>query len=180
MIKPDIYPVLAIGKGSLSVMAKPVAGEWIEEEFEGISRTGIHRIVSLLESQEARELGLGDEKMLCEKFGMEFVSFPIRDMGLPVSLEDYVSLTDRLYKDALRGLNTVVHCRAGIGRTGVVAAGILLHNGYDPTAAFALISAKRGVSVPDTLEQLDWVINNHVSISGWVKYCCRFRRISMV
>ena len=55
---PDIYQVELIGSGSLSVMAKPVSGEWIEDEFSGIAQFGINRIVSLLEEHESYEVAL--------------------------------------------------------------------------------------------------------------------------
>jgi len=59
----------------------------------------------------------------------------------------------RRYNEAAGGLNTVIHCRAGIGRTGIVAAGVLLHCGFEPMKAFEHISRKRGASVLDTQEQ---------------------------
>ena len=158
---PDIYKVELIGSGSLSVMAKPVSGEWIEDEFSNISMFGIDRIVSLLESHEVYDLGLEMEKALAEKNGMEFISYPIPDRGLPNSIDDFLKFTKRLYSEAAGGLNTVVHCRAGIGRTGMIAAGILLHCGFEPIDAFDLISKKRGVAVPDTQEQIDWVVKSH-------------------
>ena len=158
---PDIYKVELIGSGSLSVMAKPVSGEWIEDEFSNISMFGIDRIVSLLESHEVYDLGLEMEKALAEKNGMEFISYPIPDRGLPNSIDDFLRFTKRLYNEAAGGLNTVVHCRAGIGRTGMIAAGVLLHCGFEPIDAFDLISKKRGVAVPDTQEQIDWVVKSH-------------------
>jgi protein-tyrosine phosphatase len=158
---PDIYKVELIGSGSLSVMAKPVSGEWIEDEFSNISMLGIDRIVSLLESHEVYDLGLDMEKALAEKNGMEFISYPIPDRGLPNSIDDFLRFTKRLYNEAAGGLNTVVHCRAGIGRTGMIAAGVLLHCGFEPIDAFDLISKKRGVAVPDTQEQIDWVVKSY-------------------
>lgn len=158
---PDIYKVELIGSGSLSVMAKPVSGEWIEDEFSNISMFGIDRIVSLLESHEVYDLGLDMEKALAEKNGMEFISYPIPDRGLPNSIDDFLRFTKRLYNEAAGGLNTVVHCRAGIGRTGMIAAGVLLHCGFEPIDAFDLISKKRGVAVPDTQEQIDWVVKSY-------------------
>ncbi len=158
---PDIYKVELIGSGSLSVMAKPVSGEWIEDEFSSISMFGIDRIVSLLESHEVYDLGLEMEKTLSEKNGMEFISYPIPDRGLPNSIDDFLRFTKRLYNEAAGGLNTVIHCRAGIGRTGMIAAGVLLHCGFEPIEAFDLISKKRGVAVPDTQEQVDWVVKSH-------------------
>ncbi len=158
---PDIYKIELIGNGSLSVMAKPVSGEWIDDEFAGIANWGIDRIVSLLESQEEIEIGLNEEKLYAEKYGMEFVSFPIKDRGLPDSIQEYLAFTKRLYHEAAGGLNTVVHCRAGIGRTGIIAAGVLLHCGFEPKEAIEHISKQRGVTVPDTEEQIEWVIQSH-------------------
>ncbi|HAW28148.1 MAG TPA: protein tyrosine phosphatase, partial [Planctomycetaceae bacterium] len=70
MFQPTIYPIQTIGAGSLSVMARPVPGEWIEDEFAGIARLGISHIVSLLEHEESIELGLEDEPQLAEQHGM--------------------------------------------------------------------------------------------------------------
>jgi protein-tyrosine phosphatase len=165
-MSPDIYQVELIGSGSLSVMAKPVSGEWIEDEFSMISNWGINRIVSLLEDQEAIEVGLGMERQLAEKNGMEFVSYPIPDRGLPVSVSEYLNFTRRHYREAAGGLHTVVHCRAGIGRTGLIAAGVLLHCGFEPKEAFEHISRKRGVVVPDTEEQINWVVKSHAEMSN--------------
>ena len=163
-MKPDIYQVELIGSGSLSVMAKPVSGEWIEDEFSGIARLGINRIVSLLENHESIEVGLSKEQELSEKHQMEYISYPIPDRGLPSSISDYLFFTKHLYNEMASGLNTVIHCRAGIGRTGIVAAGVFLHCGFEPQEAFLHISKKRGVPVPDTEEQIDWVIKSHESM----------------
>lgn len=145
---PDIYPIATIGSGSLSIMAKPVAGEWIEDELSGIAKSGIKRIVSLLEYTEAIELGLETEKDLSEKYGMEFISYPIADRGVPNSVSEYLEFTKCQYRDIAKGVNSLIHCRAGIGRSGLIAAGILLHCGFEANAAFAHISTKRRVSVP--------------------------------
>jgi protein tyrosine phosphatase len=163
-MSPDIYKIELIGSGSLSVMAKPVSGEWIEDEFSGIARWGIDRIVSLLEVNESFEVGLGQERQITEKYEMEFVHYPIPDRGLPNSVQDYLAFTKRLYQEAAGGLNTVVHCRAGIGRTGIVAAGVLLHCGFEPQDAIEHISKQRGVAVPDTQEQIDWVVRSYAAM----------------
>ncbi len=63
-------------------------------------------------------------------------------------------------------MNTVVHCRAGIGRSAVVAAGILLQAAFGPEEAFARVSEVRGVDVPDTDEQHNWVVSNYREITS--------------
>jgi len=163
-MRPDIYKITAIGTGFLAAMAKPVPGEFIKEEFAGIANEGINQIVSLLEKHEEYSVGLSEEQFLTVKYGMKFTSFPIKDMSLPDSLRSYCHFTRETYKQVAEGTNTVVHCRAGIGRTGIVTAGILLHAGFEPEEAFDLISRKRGITVPDTDEQRDWVISNHRAI----------------
>ena len=124
--EPSIYVVEPIGCSYLAVMARPVLGEWIKDEFAGIAAFGIKRVVSLLEADEATEIGLGDERALCEENGMEFLSYPIIDRGLPSSLADFSQFTLKLYETISGGQATVLHCRAGIGRTGIMAAGVLL------------------------------------------------------
>ena len=122
MFQPTIYPIQTIGAGSLSVMARPVPGEWIEDEFAGIARLGISHIVSLLEHEEAIDVGLEEEPQLAEQYGMQFTSYPIADRCLPASIEEFADFTRALYQGILTGSHTVVHCRA-------VAHGRLIYQG---------------------------------------------------
>ena len=161
---PVFYEVETIGSGFLAVMAKPVA-EWIDEEFAGLARAGIRQIVSLLEEREAFELGLQSERSHCAEHGISFVSYPIPDRGLPPTVAGFRELTKRLHGDVADGLSTVVHCRAGIGRTGLVAAGVLLHTILQPDEAFARVAARLGVEVPDTREQSEWLYSNYPTIT---------------
>ncbi|MCH8622129.1 protein-tyrosine phosphatase family protein [Undibacterium sp. TS12] len=154
-MRPDIYKVSQIGKGFLAVMAKPVAGEWIEDEFRGIAQFGIRRLVSLLESHEIRELGLQTVPGLCAAHQIDFVHFPIKDRGLPSSLSATQELVTQVHNDLLHGQNTVIHCRAGIGRTGLLASAVLIRHGLDVMTALATVSKARGITVPDTEEQID-------------------------
>ncbi|VAW79878.1 hypothetical protein MNBD_GAMMA12-3149 [hydrothermal vent metagenome] len=164
MIHSKIYQVKKIGLGCLSVMAKPVSGEFVEQEFSDIAAQGVDCIVSLLELREANDIGLKLEQSLAEKNSIEFISFPIPDRGLPSSVSQFSDFTSKLHNDIVSGKHTVIHCRAGIGRTGLVSAGVLLHSGLNVAEAFKLVSQKRGTLVPDTQEQQDWLFSHYKRI----------------
>ncbi len=50
-----------------------------------------------------------------------------------------------------------MHCRQGIGRSGLVAARLLAKKGTSPGAAIEMVSAARGLAVPETAEQREWI-----------------------
>ena len=166
MMQAEMYKVGTIGKGFFAIMARPSLEENDPASVVNISRLDINLVVSLLEINEARTLGLDAEREQARALGMQFVSFPIPDMGIPTSVEEFASLSKMLLKQIDAGANLLVHCHAGIGRSGLLAAGILLHCNLNPQQAFAHVSKMRGVRVPETPEQEYWLINNHAAIVG--------------
>jgi len=119
-MSPTIYLIERMNSGSLSIMAKPASGEHIDLEFRNIADQGINTIVSLLEAGESEEVGLQDEEILATKNGMAFHSFPIKDFGFPASKDQFKLFSKSLFKAASGGENIVIHCRAGIGRSGLL------------------------------------------------------------
>src|SRR5260370_28291707 len=84
---------------------------------------------------------------------MKFVSLPIPDRQVPSSESEVSATLDRLDADLSAGKNVVVHCRQGIGRTGLVAACLLVTKGLTPEAPVKTLSGARGDPVPETAEQ---------------------------
>ena len=159
-MKPDFYQIELIGNGFLATMARPRADEWPEEEFRDLADAGIRRIISLLEPHESYELGLQEEQGLCEAAGIAFDSFPIPDRGVPANAAEVFTLSKDTYHRCARGESTAIHCRAGIGRSSLIAAAVLLHCGFEIDEAFDWISKARGIEVPDTPEQVQWLREN--------------------
>ena len=160
LMVPLIYKIELVGSGWVAIMARPRAGEWAQDEFAGLSRLGVTDVVSLLELSEAQELGLSDESQLCSAASITFHSFPIADRGVPTSAAALSQLACRLYHSSAGGRRITIHCRAGIGRSSLVAAAVLLHCGHTPEEAFSQISRVRGLPVPDTVQQADWLAAN--------------------
>jgi protein-tyrosine phosphatase len=141
----------------LAIMPRPRAGDWLDDEITAWRAEGINVVVSLLEKDEISELELGQEPKLCHANNVEFISFPIPDRGVPGSMKETEQVVRRLSAAIVDGKAVVIHCRAGIGRSSLIAACVLVLNGYDPDFAFATIGKARGVEVPDTKVQREWV-----------------------
>jgi protein-tyrosine phosphatase len=110
-----------------------------------------------LTAGEREELGLTQEMECCRHHGIDFVLFPIEDRSVPVSAKEFQELVDRLQKQIQAGRIVAIHCRAGIGRSSMIAAGLLLRNGFSVEAAFQALQDARGFPVPDTPEQRLWI-----------------------
>jgi hypothetical protein len=143
--------------GRLAIMPRPRAGDWIADEVGGWKTAGIDLVVSLLEAHEVAELGLHGEASLCEQHAIEFISFPVPDRGVPPSRLAVLALAQLLASRVSQSKTGAVHCRAGIGRSSVIAACALICLGMAPDHAFDTIAKARGVDVPDTAEQRAWV-----------------------
>jgi protein-tyrosine phosphatase len=157
MFQTDLHWVQGIGPHRLALMPRPRGGEWLEDEIAGWCEASVNVVVSLLEAHEIRELGLHAQPQLCERSGIEFLHLPIADRGVPPARAPLLALVNTLHSRLQQGQAVAVHCRAGIGRTGLVA-GCLLHLlGVHERDIFHLLSRSRGVAMPDTSAQADWV-----------------------
>lgn len=153
----DVYWLREIEDVRLAIMPRPRAGAWLEDDIAGWRAEGLDAVVSLLESSEVEELGLGTEETLCTAQGIQYFSFPIPDRGVPVTHRAIGPLVHTLASQ-LRSKRAVgIHCRAGIGRSSLVAACVLSALGISPADAFAMLSRARGIAVPDTEAQTSWV-----------------------
>jgi protein tyrosine/serine phosphatase len=156
-MKPSIYWIPGPWAGRLAILARPRGNDWLTDEVEGWRDTGVQVVVSLLTQTEASELGLEDEAHLVGASRLRFMSFPIEDYDVPASKKALRELIDELEQLLDHGHDVGIHCRAGIGRSSLVAACLLVNRGGDVNASFQHITDSRGVAVPDTVAQRDWV-----------------------
>jgi protein-tyrosine phosphatase len=162
----QVYWIDLPTSGRLAIMARPRAGDWLDDEIAAWRLEGIDCVVSLLEPWEVTELGLQRDPALCREHGMEFASLPIPDRGVPQSSRDTVRLAQAVTTIIGGGKSDAVHCRAGVGRSSLVAACILAYADIDANAALEMISKARGCPVPDTEEQRRWVEDFHAAMTA--------------
>jgi protein-tyrosine phosphatase len=163
-MRPEIHWIGTLRQGRLAIVGRPRAGDWLTDEIAGWKAEGITDIVSLLEDHEIRDLELTREADLVIEAGLSFQRFPIPDRGVPFSRIDAETLWLDLANRVRNGRSVAVHCRAGIGRSGLITAGVLMRLGVSPDEAWRKISKARGLPVPDTPEQKQWV--DHLSRSS--------------
>jgi protein-tyrosine phosphatase len=156
-MNPDLFWVPGPWHGRLAVIGRPRGGDWLEDEVSAWRRAGLDVIVSLLEAEEAAQLELLEEEALARSKHVQFVSFPIPDRGVPASTKDALSLFAKIGRKLDGGENVAIHCRQSVGRSGMVAAGLLITAGMGVDKAIEAVSAARGQSVPETVEQLQWI-----------------------
>jgi protein-tyrosine phosphatase len=157
--------VLWIGEAEPSRLAfvlRPRGGEWLQTDLEVARDEGIDILVSLLTPQDSEELGLTNEGRIARQLGMRFVSYPILDRCTPPNLASFRALVADLRDQVRAGHAVGAHCRGCIGRATVLLASVMIALGWDATAALRVIERARGFTVPDTPEQLEWILHFHL------------------
>jgi protein-tyrosine phosphatase len=127
----------------MAISSRPRGGDWLDDEMKGWREAGVDAVVSLLEPDEAEDLGLDQERKFSEDNDMEFYSLPIADRSVPNSDADAERLLTVIEEAQNRGKSVVIHCRQGIGRAGLIASTLLVERGFSPSEAVQRVGAAR-------------------------------------
>lgn len=150
---PSIFWVDALFPGRVAVVSRPRH----INHFKALKAAGIDVLVSLLEKDEAQCMGLKGEADLCTHAGIEFLSLPITDHGIPTRLKKVEATVAKMSHHLGKGRGVGAHCFAGLGRSPLLVAAVLIEHGRTNEEAVALVSAARGYPVPEMVEQHDWL-----------------------
>jgi len=146
--------------GRLAMMARPEGGDALAPSVDGLATGGVTSLVSLLSSEEVEALQLTQEAARCADQGLAFHRLPIGDFGVPSDEDSFWTLAETLSTDLRAGATVVIHCRAGIGRSSLLAAAVLIAGGRAAAEVFPAIAEARGVRVPETEAQRDWLLTS--------------------
>ena len=142
--------------GRLATMPHPAGDPGLFADLTALRTAGVDVLVSLQTSDEQADIGLTGEADAAARVGLEFRHLPIPDMGVP-DLATVAPAIAAIGADVARGRHVVIHCWAGIGRSSTIAAAVLIELGSTPTDACATVSAARGMRVPETRAQREWL-----------------------
>ncbi|MGE0723445.1 MAG: cyclin-dependent kinase inhibitor 3 family protein [Alphaproteobacteria bacterium] len=144
--------------GVLGLAAQPGRQD-LDADIAAIRAWGAVAVVTLQTLDELDALGIARLGAAVRAAGLDWHHLPIRDLGAPPAAlaDDWTAVCAALVERLERGERIVVHCRGGLGRTGTIAASLLVARGFDPEAAIALVRHVRPGAI-ETDEQERWVL----------------------
>jgi protein-tyrosine phosphatase len=166
--QPTIYWIdpSAETPGPLAILARPEGDDALEGDVRGWRQAGVDVVVSLLTDADNEYLGLEAEAELCRRHGLQFISFPIKDFGVPASVDATLELVKQLDALAASGKTIGFHCHGCIGRAPLIASCLLMYAGKSPDTAYDLVSEARGYPIPEARTQAEWGRNFARALQG--------------
>ncbi|MEE3235580.1 MAG: protein-tyrosine phosphatase family protein [Candidatus Latescibacterota bacterium] len=129
--------------------------EVIRRNLSWLTEEGIGAIATLTASPL--------DKSILDEYQFEYKHIPIMDMT-PPSIESIVEFVEFSTECLKQDKPILVHCSAGLGRTGTMLSCFMVSNGVEPLEAIMRVRESRPGSV-ETLEQEMRVIEYADSIS---------------
>ncbi|KAA6184229.1 ADP-ribosyl-(dinitrogen reductase) hydrolase [Thiohalocapsa marina] len=129
---------------------KSISGHWqrdLATDLQVIADWGPAAVLTLMESEELAAVKVAGIGEAVEALGIDWYHLPIRDVQAPGHRFEnrWVLYGFKVRRLLRQGQKVLIHCRGGIGRTGTVAARLLVELGEAPEEAIAAVrTARRG------------------------------------
>jgi ADP-ribosyl-[dinitrogen reductase] hydrolase len=139
----------------------------LAEDIAAIRAEGATALVSLTELEELRVLGLDTLAEAATRRRLTWYHLPIRDFDVPDAAFEakWRKVGPELRERLAAGESIVVHCYAGLGRTGLVVARLLVEFGEEPARAIGWVRRVRPGAI-QTLEQESHVLGLRPKTGG--------------
>lgn len=123
------------------------APQWNRDLGADLERLRNHHggdlLVSLMEPDEMVAMGIADLPERARALGLDWRGFPIRDMDVPHDEQALRQLLREIREQLVAGRCVILHCLGGLGRSGTVAAAVLVELGMTPEAAISTVRRAR-------------------------------------
>ena len=132
--------------------------EHMGETLNGLRRTGARVLMVLTEEEELPSEAFALLRAKGEEAELELVFGAIEDFGVPqASFLDGWPAQERRFLAALQGGETVaLCCQYGAGRSGLIAARLLMAGGLSAEAAITLVRSHFGEAI-ENADQENWL-----------------------
>jgi ADP-ribosyl-[dinitrogen reductase] hydrolase len=144
--------------GHLILSAQPAKLGALDPVLASYRAANAKLVVSLLPHDELLAVGLQSMAESCLQSGLTWAHCPIDDFSPPGLLfeKNWKVIAPQVHSLLDQGEGVVLHCRAGLGRTGTVAARILIERGLSAPDAIRLVRQVRPGSI-ETSSQEDYL-----------------------
>lgn len=131
----------------------------LQEDLRVIRNWGASMIISLIEPHEFSLLQVPEFGDSAAHVGISWIHLPIRDVDVPDERFEsgWNAVRPEIHHRLGTGERILIHCRGGLGRTGLVAARILVERGCLPRDAVHRVRAVRPGAI-ETLAQEQYVL----------------------
>ena len=166
MTHPTIHPTweLKILEGQAALILTPCPGTketGLSASLKQLKAQGGQAVVTALEFDEMAKAGVSELPEQIKDLGMAWFHLPIEDDCAPGEefASEWQRVSPELHKIIDQGGKLVLHCMGGSGRTGMLAAHLLLELGWDLEMIKSEVKALRpgAFSKPLQIEYIDQI-----------------------
>jgi len=148
----DLIPL----PGRLGLTHLPGARGKRDTDLDALQSAGVNRLLCLVESHELEYLTPSEtvhqRREALERRGITFMHHPIVDFNAPQLPEAQRTIT-KLDQALTQGDQVIVHCWAGLGRAGTMAACLLIHRGMDTNTAIDNVRDVRDGAIQSEVQE---------------------------
>lgn len=114
-----------------------------------LKQAGANAVITLMPNKEMALFGVETLPEVCAQHGLTWFHLPIEDDAAPATefLQSWVKYKQQANSILDKNGTIAIHCKGGSGRTGLMAAIILLERGIDFVQAVSMVKSLRPKSL---------------------------------
>ncbi|WP_419534208.1 protein phosphatase [Endozoicomonas sp.] len=159
-MSPHPFDILSLPNGSTFIFT-PCPGtktENLSDSLSTLKKAGTDAVVTMLPDTEIKALDVASLGQKAKNFGMQWFQLPVEDDCAPEESFEVAFTEDKAPLLALieKKATIAIHCKGGSGRTGLMAAILLLESGMQWEDVKTLVQSIRpnALTLPVHLEFL--------------------------
>ncbi|EWC39915.1 protein phosphatase [Pseudomonas stutzeri] len=142
------YDVLDVPGSTARLILTPCPGSKatsVGEALATLQAAGAEALITLMPSEELVRNEVAQLSQLCTERDLEWLHLPVADEQVPLDDFDqaWAQSVTRINELLDAGKSIAIHCKGGSGRTGLIAARILIERQVSREAAIASVQALR-------------------------------------